>query len=496
MPAPGRMTGERRPGLPGYARYAGLAGSALLALAATRIGARPGAADLDGLPAAADLPWLLAAVAGLAVLALAWWRVDRLPALPPTRWLLVTAALWAVPLLATTPLASRDVYAYACQGASAAAGLDPTTTGPAVLPCPWLDSVPPIWRDAPSPYGPLAGLVSHAATALAGDRLAVAVGVLRVAALLGVVLGVVFGGRLARACGVPVGRAAWLGLATPLVLLHVVSGAHHDALLTGLIVAALGVAVASPRAPARRPGGALLPGVLAGVLLGAAAAVKVTAVLALPFAVLALLAASRPASVGRLAGAAGTVTAGAAGAFAALSVAAGSGFGFLSALGRTGDLTQWTSPPSAVGMTIGYALRALGLPGGGVALAVVRLLALVALAAFVATVWWRAWRAPAGSARCAAVRGAGLAFAALALLGPVFYPWYALPALALLAVSTVDARGRTWLAGAATALAFLVLPNGAGLAARTKLPGAVLVTVALGVAAWRLVRNRGLARGA
>lgn len=473
MPAPGRVT---------LARYLGLGGSALLAIAGTRVGARPGAADLDGLPGAADAPWVVAALVGLATVAVAWWWIDKPAVPPPTRWLLVTAALWALPPLLATPLASRDVYAYACQGASAAAGLDPTTTGPAALPCAWLASVPPIWRDAPSPYGPLAGLVSHAAAGLAGDRLAVAVGVLRAAALLGVLLAVAYGGRLARACGVPVGRAAWLGLATPLVLLHVVSGAHHDALMTGLIVAALGTALGPPRSGAGN-------GVLTGVLLGAAAAVKVTAVLALPFAVLALLAARRPADAARgLVRAAALVAAGAAGAYAALSAAAGTGFGFVAALGRTGDLTQWTSPPTAVGMTIGYALRALGLPGGGVALAVVRALALVALAVLVAVVWWRAWRAPAASAARAAVRGAGLAFAALALLGPVFYPWYALPALALLAVSTTAGRARTVVAGAATALALLILPNGAGLAARTKLPGALLVTAAVVAAAWRRLR--------
>ncbi|GAA1795902.1 hypothetical protein GCM10009682_17080 [Luedemannella flava] len=122
-----------------------------------------------------------------------------------------------------------------------------------------------------------------------------------------------------------------------------------------------------------------------------------------------------------------------------------------------------------------------------------RALALVALAGFGAATWWRS--SATATAR-AAVRGAGLAFAALALLGPVFYPWYALPALALLAVSTAPGRARDAVAGIATALAFLILPNGAGLAARTKLPGALLVTVGLAVAAWRRPRSRGPARGA
>ena len=536
MPAPGRVTAARSLGPP---RYAGLAGSALLAVAAARAGARPGRADLDGLVGVADLPWVVAAVAGLVVLTVAWWRVDGLVREPAagatTRWLLVTAVLWAVPPLLATPLASRDVYAYACQGAAAAAGLDPAGTAPAAWRCGWLASVPPIWRDAPSPYGPLATLVSHAAASLADGRLWLAVGVLRAVAVAGVVLAVAYGARLARACDVPVGRAAWLGVASPLVLLHVASGAHHDALMTGLVVAALGTALgrATPdtggsshtRDPDTRDmdtcdpdtrdvdtldrgggdgGGrgrgatvraAVLRGVLPGVVVGAAAAVKVTALVAAPFVVLALLAA-RPQPPGgrgrpaRLVGAGVGVGAGAALGCAVLGAVTGSGLGVVAALGRTGDLVQWTSPPTAVGMTVGYALRALGVPGGGAALAAVRLLALIALAVVVAVIWWRAWRAPAATARRAAVRGAGLAFVALAALGPVFYPWYALPALALLAVSYEDAGARRRLAAAATVLAFLILPDGAGIAARTKLPGALLVTAALLVAAWRLVRSR------
>jgi hypothetical protein len=92
----------------------------------------------------------------------------------------------------------------------------------------------------------------------------------------------------------------------------------------------------------------------------------------------------------------------------------------------------------------------------------------------------------------AIVAAAGIAFAAMALLGPVFYPWYALTPLALLAVSTSDDRTRVWIGVASAPLAYLILPNGVGLAPRTKLPGALAVTagvVTMMMAALRRVRG-------
>src|SRR6266545_2033001 len=98
-------------------------------------------------------------------------------------WLLVTAALWALPVLVSGPLESRDVYSYACQGSLVVHGIDPYAHGPASLPCPWLSHVTPLWRSAHSPYGPLWLMVSGAGAAT--GRLALAVAVLRVAALAG-----------------------------------------------------------------------------------------------------------------------------------------------------------------------------------------------------------------------------------------------------------------------------------------------------------------------
>jgi hypothetical protein len=54
----------------------------------------------------------------------------------------------------------------------------------------------------------------------------------------------------------------------------------------------------------------------------------------------------------------------------------------------------------------------------------------------------------------------------------------------------VDEQARRWIASGVAVLPFLILPNGAGLAARTKLPGALAVTAALIVGAVALVRRR------
>jgi hypothetical protein len=452
-------------------RWLGVLGSVTLAAGALAVGARPGGAGDDALPGTGQLPGVVACLAGLIAMTVAWWRLGRCEL--SGRWVLVTAGLWLLPMLVAPPLASRDVYAYACQGAIAAAGADPSTMSPAALPCPWLDSVPPIWRDSPSPYGPLATATSLAAARLAGGHLTVAVGLLRVVAVVGILLVIWYGRRLAAACGVDPARAAWLALACPLVAVHAVSGAHNDALMTGLVVAGLAVAAS------RRP-------VLAGLLLGGAVAVKVTALVALPFAL--LLPGVRATTTDLLRRGLALVPPAAA-VYAGLAALTGTGPGLIRALGRTGDLVQWTSPPTGVGMSIGYALRVAGWDGGyRVAVDVVRLLALAALAVAVAWLWWRAWRAP-GTA--ASINAAGLAFAAVALLGPVFFPWYALTPLVLLAISTVDERARRWITTGVAVLPFLILPNGAGLAARTKLPGALAITAALIAGAVALVRRRG-----
>lgn len=539
-PGPTPSTGAepsagRAPGGVGL-RALGLAGTGLLTAGGYAAGALPGSADASGARSTGGLYWLgLAACAiGLGLLATAWWRLDptgRDRPARPVRWLLVTGAMWALPLLVAPPLASRDVYAYACQGSLWLSGINPYTAG-ASAGCPWVTAVPALWRDTPTPYGPLAvalsGLVVAVARAVAGtadSQLVVAVGLLRLVALAGGVL--IAGGlpRLARAGGVDPAAATWLGLLSPLVAVHLVAGAHNDGLMVGLVVAALALAVR----PAARPGRRDRALAVAGIMLGLAVAVKVTAIVALPYAILLgmvrsgtdgrvapprlgpVVAVSR--ALPRLGRAAAPVLVGAALAFAGLSLATGLDLGWVGALSDTGRLVQWTSLPTGLGMTAGYLLRVAGRPADvDLAVAVARLLGLIVLAVLAAGLLLRAWRAASSPVaagrsdtadRVAGASAAGLAearrwivvscgatVAALAVLSPVFYPWYALAALAVLAAGIRDRRWIRRLAGAAVVLSLLVLPDGLGLAVLTKLPGALLDTVIVIALAVAVVRSR------
>src|SRR5205085_3994809 len=143
--------------------------------------------------------WLAlpAGLAGTVLLTGAWLLLGRRLSGVPLRWVLVTGALWALPVLVSLPLESRDVFAYACQGSLVANGIDPYTHGAASLPCPWLSAVPSLWRTTPSPYGPLWLVVSGAAAAT--GSLVLAVALFKLVALGGVVLAGWAGHRLARA---------------------------------------------------------------------------------------------------------------------------------------------------------------------------------------------------------------------------------------------------------------------------------------------------------
>jgi alpha-1,6-mannosyltransferase len=96
-----------------------------------------------------------------------------------------------------------------------------------------------MWRHSPAPYGPLFLALAGVAVNVAGDHLWSVVAVLRLVTIAGVGLVAAYLPCLARECGVDEARAAWLGLASPLVGVHLVAGAHNDALMIGFAVAGL-----------------------------------------------------------------------------------------------------------------------------------------------------------------------------------------------------------------------------------------------------------------
>ncbi|WKU07679.1 polyprenol phosphomannose-dependent alpha 1,6 mannosyltransferase MptB [Micromonospora sp. HUAS LYJ1] len=467
------------------ARHLGTSGAVLLAVAGWLGGVLPevpptGPWRAPHGPAAVSC-WML----GTALMVGAWWALRA--GAPSTGWAYRTAGLWSLPLLLTPPLASRDVYSYACQGWSYAAGHDPYRVGVAVAGCPWVDAVAPIWRDTPAPYGPVFVLLAALAAGTGGSLLGALV-VLRLYAVAGVLLVALCLPGLARAAGVPTRRAAWLGLACPLVGVHLVAGAHNDAVLLGLLVLGLLVLVRSPG----RTRGLLV----AGVLFGLAVGVKATALVVLPFAALTavhgrytLRALLRDG--GRLAGAV-LVT------LAAVSALSGLGLGWVAGLARSGDSQQWTSPPTAVGFVVDYVGELAGRRPDAVP--VTRAVGLLALVALLVVLWWRAWTAlrrlndvRRRVHRLAAARprvtlgAAGTALAATVLLAPVLHPWYVTGPLLLLAVS---ATRTTWFVLPAAVASFLTLPDGTTVARYTKAPGAIAVTALVLAGALGALRRR------
>jgi hypothetical protein len=230
-------------------RRLGFAGSVLLALGGSAVGALPASDPFGSVPGLRELRGapgvaLVCGYLGLTLLVAAWLRLGRLVDRDEhsPRRLLAVLAWWAAPLTVAPPLFSQDVYSYLAQGAMVGHGIDVYTFGPSALGGPLVADIPPIWQDTPAPYGPVF-LTVAAAVARATD-INVPLGVLglRAVALVGVGLLAVWLPRLARRCGVSPSRALWLGVLNPLVLAHLVAGAHNDALMLGLLVCGLAAA--------------------------------------------------------------------------------------------------------------------------------------------------------------------------------------------------------------------------------------------------------------
>lgn len=326
-------------------------------------------------------------------------------------WL--TLAAWIAPLLLAPPLFSRDVYSYFAQGKLMVAGIDPYTHGSSSVPGWFNDGVDPLWAETPTPYGQFFLLIARGVAQFSGPHPYPAALMFRLVAVLGVALLAWGVPRLAFACGIAPAKALWLGVLNPLVLMHLVAGAHNDALMIGLIVFGLALVVE------HRP--------LAGVAMVAlGASVKPIALLALPFA--GLLWAGPSATVRRRVIRWAEVGGLAIGILLVLALVTDTGLGWISALGTPGAVRTWLSPPTAVGMVVGFALRLVGIDQFDAIIAVLRVLGTVA---GVAIVGWLCLK-PEGRS---AVRGAALAFLAVVLLGPVVQPWYLLWILPLFAVS-------------------------------------------------------------
>lgn len=450
---------------------------------------------------------VLAGVSALSVitLGLCWAVLVRavLAGRVGTRTGLAAAAAWSLPFAVGPPLFSRDAYAYAGQGELARLGLDPATHGIATLltagaadgsgPA-FVHAVDPRWSLTHSPYGGAAVAVERAAAIIGGGPTGTVV-VLRIVAVLATLALIALALRLAGPAPGPRAAVAVLVAANPVVVIHLVGGAHLDALVAAAVVAALVVDRAGDP-----PGSNPLTGAAATALAALAFNVKATALLAVGWLMVAHLLAARreprPLHAGatRLAGDLVAVAA----TTGLCTAAAGFGPTWIHSLSTSGTLSTGIAPASLCATLVNGLLGLVGAhPGHGPTLRVTRALCLLAAAAVVAALVLRAWRRGGGPVAQETsaldtrpdLAVLGLGGLAVALGNPVVYPWYlasCLPALALLAALLAGRARAVTAAGTAVVSAWLCLATLPPLAATWRLlgrAGATGLVTLLGLAA-------------
>lgn len=413
----------------------GLAGTAFLAAGGESAGALP-VRELLAPTSAHAVFGLVGAYFGVVLLIAAWALLGRLihgSEPPGPRAVTGILVIWAAPLLLAPPLFSRDVYSYLAQGAMVDAHMDVYAHGPARLGGPLAAEVSPLWRHTGAPYGPVFLGVASALSGLTRGELPAGVFGMRLLALLGVGLMAAALPRLARHCGADPAAALWLGALNPLVLMHLVAGAHNDAIMLGLL--GLGLVAALGRWPA-----------LGAVLVTLAALVKAPAVLGLAAVVVLQVRAGH----GRTRAVVTTALAASATTVAATAVA-GTGYGWVGALDTPVSPQNWALT-SLLGRATRALLERLGSDLAPLAIPVWHAFGVVAAVVGVLVIWLRLRPRP--------VYALGLSLATVAALGPAIRPWYALWALFLIAAAAPSAPVRHRVAAVTGVLALATLPSG------------------------------------
>jgi hypothetical protein len=378
---------------------------------------------------------------GVVVLVFAWWRLGRLfdSDTPPTRSALITTlAAWATPMLIAPPLFSRDVYSYLAQGVMVGSGFDVYRFGPAALGGPLAMEVPGAWQHTPTPYGPVFLFTANSLTDVTSVRVIAGVLAMRLLALLAVGAIVMMLPRLARACGTDPDRAVWLAGLNPLVLLHLISGAHNDALMLALLMGGLTLAVTA------RPG-------IGAIFVTLAMLVKVPAIVGL--AVIATVWSGLLIGRHRVLRAALATGLIAAGTTAVVTALTGIGFGWVSALGSSASAHSW-SVTAVLGRLTQLIMQANGIGSADQATVVWRVVGVLAVVVLGVLLWLY-------RVRFGPIYALGLALTALAVLGPSIRPWYLLWGLVpLAAAAPAGGLVRRWIPIVCAVFTIVVPPSG------------------------------------
>ena len=368
------------------------------------------------------------------------------------------AALWVVPLLIAPPLLSRDVYTYGAEGQLVSRGGNPYRQGLLSLRgTRFFDLSDPRWHSTHAPYGPIFFDLARLNTALWGNRVLANIEGYRLMAVLGIAIIALSAPTLARSLGRDASTALVLAVLNPVVLLYLVGGAHNDALMLGLLVAGITLALSG------RP--------LIGIALCAlGASIKVPAALGFIY-VGWIWAGADPSAPRKLKFVAGSLGVGAA-CLAVVTALSGLGWGWIVNLSDPGEVTSWLDPASAVGLSAFHLSRLFGATVGAPTLvsdsrAGALLIAAVVVVALLVN-----------TDRLGIARSIGWSLLAVVLLGPILWPWYETWGLVFLAFA-VDRWSSRVVIVVVTLGTFATFPSGLSLTtAAVILTTAILLVVA------------------
>ncbi|KQN96738.1 hypothetical protein ASF21_15365 [Arthrobacter sp. Leaf234] len=396
--------------------WMGSLGVGWLSLASVELRRNPVIIWLRFEPVGAVLSVLLLALGGM-LLIRAWLRLgQRLNGWSDeTRPYVLKAILaWTVPLAASLPLFSRDVFAYIAQGQVMIAKLNPYRDGYSQISNYLQIGADDLWAQSPTPYGPVFLWIEEGIVRVTGGYPDTSIILFRVVALFGVALCIYFVPKLAALHSINATRALWLTVANPLFLINFVAAIHNDSLMIGLALAGLYLCAT------KRP----LLGIL---LITLSVGIKPITLIFLPF--VGLMWAGKGASWPRKF-LYWFMTAGLClGILWIMGLINTFGFGWVGALSTPGSVWIWYAPVGFIGLVIATLGNAVGLSGWDFANAfhtVARIASLVIIAIQV-------FRGD----HSRLVRRLAFAFAAIVLLAPMIQSWYVVWLIPLFAVTGI-----------------------------------------------------------
>lgn len=438
---------------------------------------------------------------GVGLLVLAWiliapytgalfLKTQRHTPLIPVGMLNRTLLAWTLPLLATAPMFTQDIYSYIANGNIVRQGLDPYSGGPVDIlgsSNELARSVPFIWAHSPSPYGPVSLGLAAVISTITNDHIALAVLGHRILSLLGIIACAWALVHLSRRCKVAPQAALWLGVLNPLTILHLVAGIHNESVLLGLLLVGLELGL-------RGVDRINLHGLdraswwwigASGFLISCAGMVKVTGFIGLGFTGMAI---ARAIYHRRQRKAANKCTFWSSAlpvvqaafiqiiilliSVAVVTLATGIGLGWITGQGGAVTIRSWMSLSTSVGVIAGAISMMLGLGDHTEAILSITRLAILALAgAFMIRMLLGTYRGT-----ISAIGGLGVATFILVLCFPVVHPWYALWAILPLSAWANRSIFRITVTVYSTIISFFVLPRGLGL------PPATIASIYVGSA--------------